>query len=103
MVSWSASNPRLSVSDRLIGALPRLTAFYPPREYQNPAFHGVCALTEQLHGGVGHLFPPVRHGRMCVRRGLLLFVVAVRENGAGVRLRAWWVMIVAESLTDTRG
>ncbi|MCM4508971.1 hypothetical protein MMR49_24630, partial [Escherichia coli] len=26
-----------------------------------------------------------------------------RENGAGVRLRAWWVMIVAESFNGYKG
>ncbi|EPX0409912.1 hypothetical protein ACWV0Y_004866, partial [Escherichia coli] len=69
-----------------------------------PDLNVVCALTEQLHGGVGHLFPPCAawsHVRaegvtaFCCRRGGM--------NGAGVRLREWWVMIVAESFNGYKG
>ena len=39
----------------------------------------------------------------CACGGLLLCLSPWRENGAGVRLRAWWVMIVAESFNGYKG
>ncbi|MGC6745269.1 hypothetical protein ACP0HM_14415 [Escherichia coli] len=56
-----------------------------------------------MHGGVGHLLPPCVAWSHVRAEGLLLLLSPWRENGAGVRLRAWWVMIVAESFNGYKG